>query len=203
MPKIVDHEQKKMEIAASACVAIAEMGIEKANLIEIGKQAGCTTGAITHYFADKDEVLIAAWDYAYRQLMKQIERISSRKPYSLIDVLSESLPTKKRTRILTKVWMTLTIRSLDSVRLAKKQISVSKLWNKRIEEELRKAQALGELYQHIDLEYESQVISIVINGISLRAIIDPKSWPSTRQKTTLRNYIVHLMSNQNGTMNKK
>jgi AcrR family transcriptional regulator len=193
MPKIVDHAQKKDEIAAAACDVIAEMGVEKAKLIEIGKQAGCTTGAITHYFADKDEVLIAAWDYAYNDLMKQIEKISSRKPYSLIDVLSESLPTKKRSRILTKVWMTFTIRSLDNSLLAKKQIETSILWNQRIQQELCKAQQLDVVGRNIDLDFESQVISNVINGICLRAIIDPKNWPRSRQIKFLRHHVDRLL----------
>lgn len=193
MPKIVDHAQKKDEIAAAACEVIAEMGVEKAKLIEIGKQAGCTTGAITHYFADKDEVLIAAWNYAYNDLMKQIEKISSREPYSLIEVLSESLPTKKRSRILTKVWMTLTIRSLDNKMLTKKQIETSRLWNRRIQQELRKAQQLDLLGRHIDLDFEAQVISTVINGICLRAIMDPKNWPQSRQVEFLNHHVNRLL----------
>ena len=92
MPKIVDHAKRKHDIAAAACTAISELGIEKVKLIDIGKQGGCTTGAITHYFANKNEVLIAAWDYLYSDLIKQTNIVSAREPYSLIDVLSESLP---------------------------------------------------------------------------------------------------------------
>lgn len=197
MPKIVDHAQKKMEIAAAACSTIFKMGFEKAKLIDIGKKAGCTTGAITHYFSDKNEVLIAAWDYAYTDLMKQMEDASNRKPYSLIEVLSQSLPINMRSKILTKVWMMLAIRSLDNTSLAKKQISISRLWNKRIEKELRKAQRLGEVEQQINLEFESKAISIVINGICLRAIIDPKSYPAKQQLKLLHNHVDRLMPEQN------
>jgi AcrR family transcriptional regulator len=170
------------------------MGIEMAKLIDIGKQAGCTTGAITHYFADKNEVLVAAWDYAYKDLMKKIEEVSDREPYSLIGVLSESLPITPRSCILTKVWMTLTIRSLHNSVLSRKQIETFMLWNKRIQKELRKAQQLGVFDRQIDLDFESQVISVAINGICLRAIIDPNDWPRSRQIKFLSHHVDRLVT---------
>ena len=193
MPKIVDHAKRKYDIAAAACAAISKLGIEKVKLIDIGKQAGCTTGAITHYFADKNEVLIAAWDYVYSDLMKQTDIVSAREPYSLIDVLSESLPLKPLSRAQTKVWIALTVRSLNNSSLAEKQIEISRFWNMRIQKELRKAQQLGVLDRKIDPNFESQVISIVINGICLRAIMDPKAWPRSRQIKCLRHHVDRLV----------
>ena len=193
MPKIVDHAKKKHDIAAAACTAISELGIEKVKLIDIGQRAGCTTGAITHYFANKNEVLIAAWDYLYSDLIKQTNIVSAREPYSLIDVLSESLPLTPQSRAQVKVWMALTIRSLNNSSLAKKQIETSGLWNMRIRKELRKAQQLGVLDSQIDPDFESQVISIVINGICLRAIMDPKDWPRSRQIKFLCQHVDRLV----------
>ncbi len=192
MPKIVDHTKRKQDIAAAACSAISELGIEKVNLIDIGKFAGCTTGAITHYFASKNEVLVAAWDYLYSDFIKQTNIVSAREPYSLIDVLSESLPNRRRSRALTKVWMALTIRSLDNSLLAEKQIETSRLWSMRIQKELRKAQQLGVLDRQTNPDFESQVISIMINGICLRAIMDPNAWPRSRQIKFLRHHVDRL-----------
>jgi len=194
MPKIVDHAKRKHDIAAAACTAISELGIEKVKLIDIGKQDGCTTGAITHYFANKNEVLIAAWDYMYSDLIKQTNIVSAREPYSLIDVLSERLPLTPKSRAQVKVWMALTIRSLNNSSLAEKQIETSRLWNMHIHKELRKAQQLGVLARQIDLNFESQVISIVINGICLRAIMDPTDWPRSRQIKLLCYHVDRLVA---------
>ena len=120
MPRIVDHSKRRYEIAAAACTAISEMGIEKVKLTDIGEKAGCTTGAITHYFANKNEVLLAAMEYAFKNFLKQTNLVSDQNPYSLIDVLSESLPILPRGHELTKVWIALTVRSLSDPILKKK-----------------------------------------------------------------------------------
>ena len=193
MPKIVDHSKKRYEIAAAACTAISEMGIEKVKLTDIGEKAGCTTGAITHYFANKNEVLLAAMEYAFEDFLKQTDLVSDRTPYSLIDVLSESLPISPHGQELTKVWIALTVRSLSNPILKKNHIRYRHLWTKRIYAELQKAQRLGLVDHKIDLEVESQMIPLVITGICMRSIMNPKNWSKTRQIEFLHHYMDRLV----------
>jgi TetR/AcrR family transcriptional regulator, transcriptional repressor of bet genes len=192
MPKIIDHAKRKQEIAIAACTAISELGIETVKLTDIGKQAGCTTGAITHYFANKNEVLIAAWEYAYNDFIRHMDRISAIEPYCLMDVLSEALPTTPRALILTNVWMALNIRSLRILPLTEKQVETSRDWTARIRNELEKAKTLGDVSRHIDLDIEAQTISVVLNGLSLRAITNPTEWPRSRQIEILHHYVDRL-----------
>lgn len=194
MPKIVDHEKRKLEIAAAACDAISDIGIENVKLTDIGEKAGYTTGAITHYFSNKTEVLLAAWEYAYQDFINQTNKASAREPYSLINVLAKSLPISPRGRILTKVWIALTVRSLGSTTLKKNHVRYRHLWTKRIKGELQRAQSLGILDQFIDVEIEAQMIPLVITGICMRAIMNPKKWPKSRQMEFLRHYVDKLAS---------
>jgi AcrR family transcriptional regulator len=66
MPKIVNHEKRRTTIAQAAVVVITEQGLESTKLLDIAGLAGMTTGAITHFFTDKDAVLMAALEMAYR-----------------------------------------------------------------------------------------------------------------------------------------
>lgn len=72
MPKIVDHQQRRDAIARAASKVIAHRGLEATKLTDIGKEAGVTTGAIRHYFEDKEAVLIAALEYAYTSSVKRM-----------------------------------------------------------------------------------------------------------------------------------
>ena len=63
MPKIVDHDQRRTEIAAAAARAIDEQGLDKVRLVDVARRASCTTGAVSHYFQDKDAVLGAALEH--------------------------------------------------------------------------------------------------------------------------------------------
>ena len=53
MPKIVDHDERRDLIARAACEVISRVPLDRITLREIANAAGWTTGAVTHYFADK------------------------------------------------------------------------------------------------------------------------------------------------------
>ena len=55
----VDHEQRRLRIAEFAINLIAAEGLSAATVRRIAADAGFSTTAITHYFADKQELLDA------------------------------------------------------------------------------------------------------------------------------------------------
>ncbi|WP_432544177.1 TetR/AcrR family transcriptional regulator [Kineococcus sp. SYSU DK002] len=65
MPKLVDHAERRDRIIRAAWRIIAERGIDAATMREIAREAGYANGALTHYFADKDSLLRAAYEYVY------------------------------------------------------------------------------------------------------------------------------------------
>jgi len=60
MPKIVDHAQRREEIALVTCRVVAEYGFEQATIVRIAREAGYTTGMVAHYFDTKQDIIIAA-----------------------------------------------------------------------------------------------------------------------------------------------
>ena len=46
MPKIVDHAQRRDEIAQVACKVVAQYGFEQATVARIARAAGYTTGMV-------------------------------------------------------------------------------------------------------------------------------------------------------------
>ena len=51
MPKVVDVEQRKTELAAAVARVIARSGIEGASMRQVAAEAGWTTGTLVHYFS--------------------------------------------------------------------------------------------------------------------------------------------------------
>src|SRR5688500_5908565 len=58
MPKVVDYDERRAELAEAAAHVIARSGIGAATMRAVASAAGWTTGALTHYFADKRAVLL-------------------------------------------------------------------------------------------------------------------------------------------------
>jgi len=60
MGKSVDHAQRREIFAAAALRVIMRDGIAGLTVRAVAKEAGFTTGALTHYFHSKDQLLIEA-----------------------------------------------------------------------------------------------------------------------------------------------
>ena len=57
MPKIVDKEQKRREIALSCSNLIHEIGIRKLTVAQVAITAGIGKGTIYEYFENKDDIV--------------------------------------------------------------------------------------------------------------------------------------------------
>ncbi|WP_217474054.1 TetR/AcrR family transcriptional regulator [Stutzerimonas stutzeri] len=55
-----DHLAKRAELLKAAIAVIAQEGYAGASMRKVAQQAGCTTGAVTYYFANKEEMVSAA-----------------------------------------------------------------------------------------------------------------------------------------------
>ncbi|MFJ8913774.1 TetR/AcrR family transcriptional regulator [Amycolatopsis sp. NPDC102389] len=57
MPKRVDHEDRRRQIAAAVRRIAADRGLEGVSLNEVAAEAGISKGFVQHYFASRDDML--------------------------------------------------------------------------------------------------------------------------------------------------
>lgn len=62
-----DREAKRAELLKAAISVIAREGFAGASLRKVAQRAGCTTGAVTYYFASKEEMVIAVAESLFDQ----------------------------------------------------------------------------------------------------------------------------------------
>ena len=91
MPKIVDHDKRREDIAHVACQVIARHGFEQATVVRIARAAGYTTGMVAHYFESKQQIVIAALRLILLRMEQRLTRQSRSGDASLLTVLSEAL----------------------------------------------------------------------------------------------------------------
>jgi AcrR family transcriptional regulator len=77
MPKIVNHEQRRAEIAEIAAEIIAAGGLEAATMREIARRSGFSKGIIEHYFDGKSELIDAALAWANQRYFERVERATA------------------------------------------------------------------------------------------------------------------------------
>ncbi len=60
----VDHDSRREEVAAAAARLIAEQGLDALTTRALAKQLGCSIGVLSHYFNSKEDIVIAAFNWA-------------------------------------------------------------------------------------------------------------------------------------------
>ncbi|KAA8886348.1 TetR family transcriptional regulator [Nocardia colli] len=57
MPKIVDHQTRRVELAEAVWRVIARDGVDEISIRSVATEAGWSSGALRHYFATRAELL--------------------------------------------------------------------------------------------------------------------------------------------------
>jgi AcrR family transcriptional regulator len=87
-------EERPNEILDAALTVFAERGYRNTRLEHVGEAAGVTKGAIYHYFANKEELLLRAIDHRREEAFGRIEEI----------LRDKSAPVSTRIRLIVRRW---------------------------------------------------------------------------------------------------
>ncbi|MER8089932.1 TetR/AcrR family transcriptional regulator [Streptomyces sp. NPDC087532] len=72
MPKQVDHRERRETIARALWRTVEQRGIAHASVREVAREAGISHGAVQHYFATREEMLVFAMDFASEQTSRRV-----------------------------------------------------------------------------------------------------------------------------------
>ncbi|KZN98505.1 TetR/AcrR family transcriptional regulator [Pseudobacillus badius] len=107
MPKIVDHDKRKKDIAEATWRVILEQGMEGATVRNIAKEADLSLGALRHYFSTQNELLVYAMELVKEQAEARINQIVLENlppKAALLKILMELVPATPETMAETEVW---------------------------------------------------------------------------------------------------
>lgn len=100
MPRIVDHDERRRQIAEALLAVAARDGHESVSSRAVAKELGVATGALWHYFDGFDEVVRAAAAEVTRRTEERIAAATAglRGLPRLHALMREVLPIDERTR---------------------------------------------------------------------------------------------------------
>lgn len=188
MPKKIDHDARRREIALAAVTVIGTNGIDNTRLVDVARAAHVTTGSITHYFEGKNAVLLAALDHVAQNILHIIRTqsgaITDRD--TLIELAGLALPTHEDGVRDWRVWLAFFGRAMGDPSLARVNNAYYDEFRDRIAQIIKKQQAAGHLSHDIDPALTTNSIITAVDGLGVRASIDPENWPAEKQKAQLR-----------------
>jgi AcrR family transcriptional regulator len=114
MPKVVDHEQRRRELAHAVWRVIRRQGVDQASVRTVSLEAGWSPGALRHYFATQSELLAFAMRLVVERIEGRIAAIDQATDAreAVEQVLHELLPLDDERRAENEVWLAFTARAL-------------------------------------------------------------------------------------------
>lgn len=79
VPKIVDHDERRLELVDATWRIIARQGLEGATMREIALEAGFANGALKPYFPTKDTLLEFAFGHVFNRTNSRIAGVTEGK----------------------------------------------------------------------------------------------------------------------------
>jgi len=194
MPKLVNHQSKRMELAELAEAAwptIAEYGIDDASVRAIAGQAECSTGVLAHYFPDKDAPLLEVLNLASARMATRMEdRCRSTLDFkALRAVLHEALPLDDERAQEWRVWLSFWARTLSEPSMAEEWNRLYAGWRDLARTLLLACQTQGTIRPDVDAESESWLIIALLDGLGSQATAEPDALPPDRQISLVDRYL--------------
>jgi AcrR family transcriptional regulator len=192
MPKIVDHEQRRAEIAEIAAQLIAEGGLEAATMREIARRSGFSKGIIEHYFDDKSELIDAALAWANERYFERVGRVTA----GLVGLdalrarLTATVPTTPALRNEWKIRLIFwSIAAIDPV-LQRQQAARTRDAVAHFAGDLEAAEARGEIRRLPSIDSAARQVLFAATGLSCAILHNPRTY----NKNTVEEEIERIVS---------
>ncbi|WP_327085570.1 TetR family transcriptional regulator C-terminal domain-containing protein [Nonomuraea sp. NBC_01738] len=167
MPKIVDHEARRRQIADAVHRVIDARGLDSVSLREVAAEAGMSMGAVQHYFAGKDEMLTLAMLHLNTRITLRVAGAAhDGTPLGLLRVaLLELLPLDEERRFEARVGLAFLARSVVAEPLAALLREGMPLVLAFYSDQIRAAQAAGQMVADLDPGLEATVLFAFAQGM--------------------------------------
>lgn len=173
----------RYEIASAVCDLVAAGGLDNVSLRRIAKHLGSTTGFISHYYDDKDDLLEAA-------LLAALDELTMASPGATatldewLEIAVEGLPRNGNSQRFWRVLTAFQAASLGSVRLSEV------LQNYASDREENLVRNLADLVPRESSSSEltalAHSIRIFVAGIGTTSEITPEAFSVDQQRAVLR-----------------
>lgn len=188
MPKVVDIEQRRAELTEATARLIARSGIESATMREVAAEAGWTTGALTHYFADKRELLLTTFQTSLANRRSQRPTADTDPTAQLRASLEGALPLDESRRRHWMVTIAFCAQAAGDVELAAAQRAAYREFRDHV---ATLAHRCGLTDKRRSQAYAERLIAVA-DGIAVQALFDEQNWSPDRQTARLDELLAAL-----------
>ena len=186
------HEHRRGQISAIAARIIADEGLDAATVRRIATEAGFSTTVVTHYFADKQDLLLSAFSFCQKQNKERIDRVVSRDPTDVVGCLMTAIPVDEDRRRMWRIIIALLESAKFNAELAEKM----RVWNELAAEFLGRVIKKRCGNDDLDVAQCAETLSAVAEGIALQMQLHPNAWPAQKAELMLARSVEFVLTDE-------
>lgn len=173
MPKVVDHEERRRELAEAVWRVILRDGLGGVSVREVAAEAGWSSGALRHYLGTKEDLLASAARLLEEQVVGRLERRTRGLPprEAFRAALCEVLPLDEERRIEGALWFAFAGRSLVDPRIADEYEMVFDGMRELCATITHEMEDLDLLAPGLDPDTEAARLHAVVDGLCVHGLL--------------------------------
>ncbi|HEY7486062.1 MAG TPA: TetR family transcriptional regulator C-terminal domain-containing protein [Streptosporangiaceae bacterium] len=191
MPKVVDHAERRSQIAEAVWRVVRRDGVEGATVRAVAAEAGWSPSALRHYFVTQDELLTFTMSLVADRARARIEALPAvADPVRRAErVLSELLPLDDERRTENAVWIAFNARALvdPSIRAVRDSTydAIRAVCHGLVVDLVPGAGSLP----RADVDLLVRELNALLDGLAVHAALRPELWSPRQLRQVLRHHL--------------
>jgi AcrR family transcriptional regulator len=196
VPKVVDHAERRRQIAEALWRVVQRDGAEGATVRAVAAESGCSPSALRHYFVTQDELLTFTMRMVADRARARIEALPAiADPRRHAErMLSELLPLDDERRTENAVWIAFNARALvdPSIRAVRDSTydAIRDLCRRLILDLVPGSDSLPKT--RVDVLVRE--LNALLDGLAVHAALRPELWPPRQLRRVLRHHLDTLVA---------
>ncbi|MEH2109130.1 TetR/AcrR family transcriptional regulator [Nostoc sp.] len=192
----MSYDARRIEVTKAAWRVIVREGLDRASMRAIAQELGSSTGVVTHYFRDKEELTLFALEQVFENVLQDMK--TSAEGRQGIDRLAQmifvALPLEDIDKADWKVWVAFLGYSTGRDRLVQEHRKRYDFLRQIICQELADLQKALLIRADLDLTLEANALIALVDGIGTSVVICPEQFSADQQKYLVRRHINAILA---------
>ncbi len=193
----MSHQDRRLEVSEAAWRVIVREGLDRASMRAIAQEMNCTTGVVTHYFRNKQELILFALHQVTERLQvmmqEAVENVSGVE--RLAAMLLSFLPLDQERQEILRVWVAFLGYAVGRDGLMVEHQQSAAALRAVIIQELQVLQSAGLLRADLVPQVEANALLALVNGMGIDSLIQSEHLNSQQQERVIKQYIVGMVTN--------
>lgn len=191
----LDHDEQRERIARAACEVILEIGLENARLSEIATHAGVTTGAVQHYFRNKEDLLFFAKNHVFDIAMKRTGDAMENQEGAerLFTIIRKYLPVSGEQVKAARLLETFRGRAVGNANMLRAQHKRDARFLEMLVQEIGLLKEKGLTRTDLDVGASALGLNAMLDGLGAIVMASPGSFKAMDLFGIVENYVCEAM----------